>query len=180
MQPIVILVPAAPVKEVKVFDIRDYKMTESITLTGLIHRGIDITLVKTSNSTDVKNKEATKILSYLMNPCVIYDTEVHGDCVLRIDISENSPLKPSLPTNRGDLIKKIASLMEDVYREKDSKKMPDDLSEWCKNRDLAIRNNITRMKNEGKSVTGAERALLLLKESVDNFGVKRSLQTSTN
>ena len=172
--PITILIPAIS-QDNQIFNLKDYKVVEAVTLTGLIHRGINLTLFKTHNNVKEKNEEATKILSYLINPCLIYDTDVFGDCILRIEISNKHTLKSTLPPRRQEQINTVLCMMKESYEEKDSKKMPDDLLKWCNNRENILMDKINIMKQEKKSVKGMEKAIVHLRESMEHYGEKKML-----
>lgn len=168
------LIPAVA-KDVKIFNIKDYKIQETVELTGLRHKGINLRLTKTLNSIKDKNESASKIISYLMNPCIIYNTDVYGDCILRIEVAADSPLKLLLPSNRQGQLDTILAAIENTYKEKDSKKIPNDLYDWCKKRESAIYGSINKMKEEKRSTKATEKALEHLKDSVNNYGIKRDL-----
>jgi len=144
--PITVLIPCAPEKN-QIFNLKDYKIGESITLSGLVHRNIGLTLFKTHSNLNEKNIEATKILSYLINPCIIYDVDVFGDCILRIET-------PSTTMSRREQIDSVLQMIKQSYDEKDSKIVPDDLLQWCKKREKNL----------------SEKALARLRESLDQYG----------
>lgn len=171
-----VLIPTTPRKTL-IFNIKDYKIGETVELTGLRHKGINLLLTKTLNSLKEKNDSASKMISYLMNPCIIYDTEVYGDCILRIEIPDNSPAKQLLPSGRREQLNKVMDIIENVYKEKDNGIIPSDLYEWCKKREIGIIESIGKMKQEGKSTTSIEKALDHLRESMNSYGKKIPLPT---
>lgn len=167
MLPITILVPATE-KIPQIFDIRDYKITETVALTGLLYKDMCLSLYKTQSHTESINIEATKMLSYLINPCFIYNTTVYGDCILRIESEQ-------LPPKRQDATNAVLSLMNDTYTSKDKKSIPTDLQEWCQSRERVLKDKLNEMKESNKSTKDIEQALLHLYESVSNYGQKKEL-----
>lgn len=174
MTTITTLIPAVGDSK-KVFKLSDYTTVESISLTGLIHRGIDITIYRTSTNDKVKNQEASRIASYLMNPCTIYDINILGDCILRIELLKTSPLINQLPVLRSDQITKIFTWINQVYDEKDKGVVPSDYLEWYKKREEILSSKLKEMKDAGKDTKVVEMSLQRLRESPSTYGKKITL-----
>lgn len=117
------------------FNIRDYKVTETLSLSGLIHKNIDVSIRKTDKNTILFNENATRILSYHMNPCLIYENcDIMGDCILFIRIDKTSPILADMPLDRKDQIHYMLDQLDQIQKIKDIGTIPDDVSTYCMNR----------------------------------------------
>lgn len=116
------------------FHMKDYQVQDQIPLSGLVYKGISMTMIRTSSNADLPNEKASKIVAYHMNPCLIYDTSITSDTILNIRIDTNAPIMKDLPKDRSQQVEYLLSLLESIATIKDTKVIPPELNEWCTER----------------------------------------------
>lgn len=176
MQPIHILLPVSGDQK-NFFRLSDFQIVQEIPCSGLVHKDIDVTLYRTKQSENVRNDAASRMLSTLMNPCLLVDVDIHGDCILRISLEKSSP--GHLPESRGDQITKILSLIEDSIKEKEAGKIPDDLSSWIQKREAFFLAKISEVQKNKKPTKDIETALARLRSSAERYGQKEIISTAS-
>lgn len=119
------------------FDPRDHQWNTPAKheLTALCHKGMTLFLFDTKKPSDEPNPIATKMVQYLTNPCAIYtDIEFKGDALLQVVSSKQEALN------------NVIALIDEVYNQKDSGTIPEELKKWCLARKAKLQNSNEAMK----------------------------------
>lgn len=116
-------------------------------------------MYETNSRRNQSNPVATKMFSYLLNPCIIYDDRpIVGDVILRITTAEKMQLK--------DVMEKI----ESVYAQKDTGEIPADIKAWCKSRSRMISEKIAAAKENSREHKLLTSIKTHVKKSAKSYG----------
>lgn len=133
-----------------------------LTLNGLTHKEMSTTIYisdPTVQDKGLKNERATKILEYLMNPCIIYtDMPVFGGVVLRV------------ASNDMMTVTELMSLIDTIFSQKDSKQMPSDLKEYMQKRISYLDSAIAKNESSLKDSSTTKKMKQHVEFSLSNYG----------
>lgn len=100
-----------------------------IPLYGATHLSVRMFLCTTYSNMNRKNERASKLVSYLHNPCLIHNITINGDCILHVEVYEVSPWRYIIQEDKREEI--VLSQIDHLFDEKDIGKIPHDLFQWC-------------------------------------------------
>jgi len=118
------------------------KNGKELVLSGLMPYGVKMVLYHCKSNSDIQNHYATRLTCYCMNPCNIFDTPIHGDCILYVNSYE--PIQ--------NLEEQIKLWIDETIVNKQRRTMPENVKLWIEKRMSYIKerlqeNNLPGLKN---------------------------------